>query len=209
MTSGTTIFLNGTSSAGKTSLAHALQEVMSEPYVHVALDQFRDGLPDKFRGLNAAPGTNGHQGLNVVPVSREDKPYTEIQFGETGRRMLKGMRRAMAAMAREGNNIIIDDILLERSFLLDYVQVFTGLRVVFVGVRCPLNVINAREKARPGRFPGTAYGHYHSCHKDHQYDIEVDTSEYSPRECARQVMDYLQRHQPESFANLAQQEVTS
>jgi chloramphenicol 3-O phosphotransferase len=204
MTPGLTIFLNGTSSAGKTSLAHALQEVITEPYVHVALDQFRDGLPDKFRGLNAAPGTNGYEGLNVVPVIRDDKPFTEIQFGDTGRQMLKGMRRAMAGMAREGNNVIIDDILLERSFLQDYVEAFAGLKVVFVGVRCPLAVINAREKARPGRFPGTAYGHYHSCHADHQYDIEVNTSEHSPRDCARQVLDFMQRNEPKSFANLAQ-----
>ncbi|MGB1686483.1 MAG: phosphotransferase-like protein, partial [Pseudomonadales bacterium] len=37
--SGTVIFLNGTSSAGKTTLALALQELLPEPYQHVALDQ--------------------------------------------------------------------------------------------------------------------------------------------------------------------------
>ena len=68
MPKGNIIFLNGTSSAGKTTLSHKLQELLDEPYVHMALDQFRDGLPDKFRGLNSPPGTTGSRGLNVVPV---------------------------------------------------------------------------------------------------------------------------------------------
>lgn len=203
MTTGTTIFLNGTSSAGKTSLAHALQEVMPEPYVHVALDQFRDGLPDKFRGLNSPPGTTGYRGLNVVPVTDAEKPFTTIRFGETGQQMLKGMRRAMVAMVKEGNNIIIDDILLTPAFLQDYIEVFSGLDVVFVGVRCPLSVINAREKERPGRFPGTAYGHFHSCHAHERYDIEVDTSEATPAECASLVKAYMDQHTPTVFRSLA------
>lgn len=205
MKTGTTVFLNGTSSAGKTSLAHALQEVLTEPYVHVALDQFRDGLPDRFRGLNSAPGSAGHDGLNVVPILDGEKPYTAIQFGESGRTMLKGMRRAMAAMARVGNNIIIDDILLEPEFLQDYIDVFEGLDVVFVGVRCPLNVINAREQDRPGRFPGTAYGHFESCHAHGIYDVEVDTSAGLPLECAEQVKQFMDSQYPNAFKTMAKQ----
>ena len=199
---GKAIFLNGTSSAGKTSLAHALQEVLSEPYVHIALDQFRDGLPAKFRGLNAPPGTMGHDGLNVVPVTSGEKPFTAIQFGDAGQKVLRGMRRAMAAMVRAGNNIIIDDILLEPEFLRDYVDVFSGLEVVFVGVRCPLKVINAREQARPGRFPGTAYGHFHACHAHSCYDIEVDTSLATPLECAQQVLNFMAQHRGQAFSQI-------
>jgi len=199
---GKAIFLNGTSSAGKTSLAHALQEVLSEPYVHVALDQFRDGLPAKFRGLNAAPGTMGYEGLNVVPVTSGEKPFTAVQFGDAGQQVLRGMRRAMAAMVLAGNNIIIDDILLEPGFLQDYVEVFSGLEVVFVGVRCPLDVIGARERTRLGRFPGTAYGHFHSCHAHHCYDIEVDTSQGTPIECAQQVFNFMTQHQGQAFSQI-------
>ena len=56
------IFLNGTSSSGKTTLARALQAALPESWQHLALDQFRDGLPDKFRGLNAPEGTTGRLG---------------------------------------------------------------------------------------------------------------------------------------------------
>ena len=38
MTTGKVIFLNGSSSAGKTTLAIMLQQLLPEPYQHVALD---------------------------------------------------------------------------------------------------------------------------------------------------------------------------
>ena len=41
------ILLNGCSSAGKTTLALALQDVLTAPYQHIALDQFRDGMPGR------------------------------------------------------------------------------------------------------------------------------------------------------------------
>ena len=190
MNPGTIIFLNGSSSAGKTTLAHALQDRLTSPYQHVALDQFRDGLPDKFRGLNAPAGTNGSRGLNVVPV---DRRTTKILFGETGVMLLKGMRRAIAAMADAGNNIIVDDIILHKDFLDDYLHVFAHLHVYFVGVHCALSVVNEREAKRPGRFPGTAAGHLELCHAHKTYDVEVDTGEQSVDECSSKVNSCLQR----------------
>ncbi len=205
MVTGRIIFLNGTSSAGKTTLAHALQEVLVEPYLHMALDQFRDGMPARFRGLNSPAGTDGDRGLNVVPVTDVERPYTLIRFGETGQRILRGMRRAIGAMAREGNNVIIDDIILEPAFLDDYLTVFADLNVYFVGVMCPVAVIGERERGRPGRFPGTARGHLAVCHAHGVYDLEVDTSLATPFECATRVATHIRDRPPTAFSVLAEQ----
>lgn len=199
MTEGKIIFLNGTSSAGKTTLAYALQELLAEPWVHIALDQFRDGLPLKYRGLNAPAGTTGEQGLNVVPV---DNSYTHIQFGQVGKTVLKGMRRAIAAMAHAGNNVIVDDIILQPEFLDDYLYVLQDLEVVFVGVKCSEKVLNDREHARPGRFPGTAKGHIAVCHAHDIYDVEVDTSRYDPQECAATIVTFMSDSRPCAFERL-------
>ena len=195
---GRIIFLNGTSSAGKTTLAIALQEVLREPWLHMALDQFRDGLPARYRGLNAPVGSEGERGLNVVPVGG----VTEVRFGDTGKQILKGMRRAIASMAAAGNNVIIDDIILEPAFLDDYLRVFAPHQVYFVGVQCPADVISEREAMRPGRFPGTAIGHLEVCHAHGCYDIEVDTSRLSPLECAQVVAGHVEREQPVAFREL-------
>ena len=204
MSFGTIIFLNGTSSAGKTTLAHGLQEQLTEPYMHVALDQFRDGLPDQYRGLNAPRGSTGDCGLNVIPVTNVDQPYTEIRFGNYGRQMLRGMRRAMAAMVENGINIIIDDIILAPAFLDDYLSVFKTFKVIFVGVRCPRDVVNQREMSRPGRFPGTAIGHFEICHRHAIYDVEVDTSVSTPVECAATIISFLNDGSPNAFEILRQ-----
>lgn len=204
MATGTLIFLNGTSSAGKTTLAHALQEALDAPWQHMALDQFRDGLPAKYRGLNAPPADTGSQGLNVVPVHDAGQSYTAIRFGGFGKALLAAMRRAIASMAREGVNIIIDDIILEPEFLADYLHVMRELPLYFVGVRCPLDEINRREAMRPGRFPGTALGHFETCHAHGAYDLEVDTSQRSPAACARQVIEHIHAKPPVAFDRLRQ-----
>jgi len=161
-------------------------------------------MPGRYRGLNSPSGTRGWLGLNVVPVGEGDSAYTDIQFGEVGLTMLKGMRRAIAAMAECGNNIIIDDIIMNDDFLNDYLYALKTQDVIFVGVRCPMDVINTRESLRPGRFPGTAVGHFHKAHAHGTYDIEVDTSVQSPEMCAEQIAHFLDSEtKPFAFRKLA------
>jgi len=192
MKSGNIIFLNGSSSAGKTTLAIMLQQLLPEPYQHIALDQFRDGMPGRYRGLNSPEGTPGDLGLNVVPTSREGQLMTEIRFGAHGEQVLRGMRRAVAAFARAGNRVIIDDLLFRPEYLHDYAAALADLDVWLIGVRCSLDVVNQRESQRSGRFPGTATSHYFEVHAHGgEYDLEVDTSHATPRACAEQVIARL------------------
>ena len=200
---GNIILLNGTSSSGKTTLAHTLQEILDEPYLHIALDQFRDGMPGKYRGLNAPEGTTGAAGLNVVPMRKRNQTVTQIRFGNMGIRMLCGMRRAIAALAQAGNNLIIDDIIFTPDFLDDYLNVLGDFTVYFVAVLCPEKVLSQRESARPGRFPGTASGQLSDIHQACVYDVEVDTSLLSPRQCADRVVEYIASNKtPAAFHSL-------
>jgi chloramphenicol 3-O phosphotransferase len=201
---GRIVLLNGSSSAGKTTLAITLQQLLTEPFHHIALDQFRDGFPGRYRGFNSPEGTPGASGLNVVPVPTPDGAVTEVRFGDHGKRVLRGMRRAIAAFAREGNNVIIDDLMFKPEFLHDYVDVLAEFYVLFVGVRCSIDVVNSRESRRPGRFPGTATSHFHVVHRAALYDMEVDTSSASPYACARQIVERLASPlPPTAFKKLA------
>jgi len=192
MKAGNIIFLNGSSSAGKTTLAIMLQQLLPEPYQHIALDQFRDGMPGRYRGLNSPAGSPGDLGLNVVPISREGERITEIRFGAHGEQVLRGMRRAVAAFARAGNHVIIDDLLFRPEYLEDYADALHDLDVWMIGVRCSLDEVNRRESHRSGRFPGTATSHYLAVHAHGgEYDLEVDTSHATPRACADLVIEQL------------------
>ena len=193
MKAGKIILLNGSSSAGKTTIARMMQQLYREPWQHIALDQFRDGMSDRYRGLNSPPDDSGARGLNVVPVDRDGDRVTEIRFGDVGKRVLRGMRRSIATFASEGNHVIVDDLMFEKAFLLDYLDVLKGLDVTFAGIRCDLEVVNAREAARPGRFPGTATSHFHTIHAHCIYDVEVDTTDSTPRQCAQRIMRAAER----------------
>ena len=196
------IFLNGCSSAGKTTLAIKLQQLLQAPYQHIALDQYRDGMPMRMRGLNSPPGTPGSKGLNVVPVKKDGELVTSIQFGEYGEQVLRSMRRSISMFQASGINVIIDDLLFKRSYLDDYVSVLDPTRTWFVGVKCSLEIVKAREAKRPGRFPGTATSHYEQVHEHgERYDLEVDTSVTSERQVAKQIIERLSQP-PEAFLKI-------
>ena len=187
------ILLNGSSSAGKTTLALKLQQLLPEPWQHIALDQFRDGMPGRYRGFNSPSETPGASGLNIVPTLRDGEALTEIRFGSYGEQVLAGMRRAIAAFAMAGNNVIIDDLLFEPDYLQDYAEALHGIDAWFVGVRCSLDVVNELEARRVGRFPGTAKSHFEQVHAHGvAYDLEVDTSSESPRTCAEAIVRRLE-----------------
>lgn len=188
------ILLNGCSSAGKTTLALALQNLLPEPYQHVALDQFRDGMPGRVRGLNSPPGDPGASGLNVVPGELNGEWVTHIQFGDYGERVLAAMRRTVATLSELGCNVIVDDLLFKRDYLEDYAGVLDPQKTWFIGVKCSIEVISEREALRPGRFPGTAKAHFEQVHEHGiDYDLEVDTTAADPAEVAVEIAQRLQQ----------------
>jgi len=194
------ILLNGCSSSGKSTIALKLQQLLSEPYQYLSLDQFRDGLPLSHRGLNSPAHTPGAAGLNVVPRLDNGEPVTDIQFGAHGERVLKAMRRTVASFSDLGLHVIVDDLLFKREYLEDYVSVLNPTDVWFIGVHCELAVIKAREAQRQGRFPGTATAHYKQVHQHGcTYDLEVDTTVATPSEVAQIIITRLQSP-PQAFS---------
>lgn len=201
---GRVVLLNGTSSAGKTTIALALQRVLPDYWHYWALDQFRDGMPPRYRGLNSQHGEPGSRGLNVVPVPHPRGRVSEIRFGDLGLRMLRGMRRAAAAFALEGNNLIIDDLCLEREYLEDYVDALEGLDVLFVGLNCCEETLQRREAARAGRFPGTAIRQAERVHRHALYDLELDTGALSAEQAANTIVQRLAEGPGKAFTQLRQ-----
>ncbi len=128
----------------------------------------------------------------MVPVSRGNDRVTEVQFGDLGKQVLRGMRRAIAAFAAEGNNVIIDDLMFEPAFPVRLRRCACAASTCCSSAfDVPIDVVNAREAKRPGRFPGTATSHFDRVHSHCVYDIEVDTGTATPRQCAEQIIARL------------------
>jgi chloramphenicol 3-O phosphotransferase len=176
------VILNGVGSAGKGSIAKALQEIAARPFLHVEMDVFLSMLPEAYF---AHP-----EGLIFETAKRDGKPSVDIKTGPVAARLLRGMRRAVAALAMEGNDLIVDDVMLEDE-LDDYRRLLEDFDLSVVGVHASLEALEAREKKRGDRMPGLARGQFDLVHKDRVYDFTVDTSNASAMDCARAIKDAL------------------
>ncbi|MFJ9037165.1 chloramphenicol phosphotransferase CPT family protein [Streptomyces sp. NPDC102406] len=178
MDTGRIIFLNGTSSSGKSSIARELLDVLDDGvFFHLAVDAF-----------------------NAMRTKRELGP---AELESALRRTRTGFHRAIAAMAEAGNDVVVDHVLSEPWRLRDCLAVLPAENVLFVGVHCPLDELVRREAARGDRPPGLAALQYELVHRHGVYDLECDTSTASPRACAEQIRDFLpHRPSPTAFMRL-------
>lgn len=203
MTNGVIILLNGVSSSGKTSIAKELQRQLHEPFLHVGVDHFLEMVPEICFGVDPTEDEVASQGIYRKTVNYGDQTWFEIHVGQLGHQLMSGMHRAIAALAATGNNLIIDDVILYREWLEDYLLVLQEFEVLFVRVSCLIEIVERREYERGDRMVGQARGDFDRVHAHQIYDLEVDTSIFSPIECTQQIMRCLQDGPPpNAFAQL-------
>lgn len=169
------VLLNGVGSAGETSIAKALQTITSTPFLHIQMDTFVEMLPEALQEHS--------DGFSFETVYESGKPVVVIRTGPIGKRALRGMRHATAAMAQQGNNLIVDDVMLGNE-LEEYTDLLAPLGMYTVGVHAPLDVLEIRERQRGDRLIGLARWQYDRVHAGKTYDLEIDTSSATPLECA-------------------------
>jgi chloramphenicol 3-O phosphotransferase len=189
--SGTIIYLNGTSSSGKTTLVHALHDRLAVPYLHCGIDHFDQMLP--YRQLQRGVALD----------------LTLLQQGFTA---------CIVGLASAGNNLIVDDVICEppsypnaqRSITTQDIlrQRVIGLQqfnLLYVKVFCPLASAEQRERARGDRTIGLACFQYDRVHQGSQYDVTLDTSRQTAAECAEAICSALaDSTRPRAFHTMAQ-----
>ncbi len=185
---GRVIFLNGTSSSGKTTLARAIQDESDIPFVYWGIDTLFALVPPNWGGGRDGPLSRDGFWYDRTGVDADGHPQVVIRYGRVGHRMLRSAGAAAAAFAHGGDNVVIDEMLLTPDLLSMWMSALAGLDVLLVGVTCPLAVAEERELAR-GNKPGLARGHLRTVH-DHgvAYDMTVDTTAGTPAELARAVL---------------------
>jgi len=195
MAQGNIIFLNGTSSSGKTSIVKALQEIMDGYYIGTGIDHFLDAAPEKIHASSDGINPSTFEGfLWVFPTG--DQQVSELRVGPIAFRLWAGMHGAAAALAITGNDVIIDDVIFDSRVLEEAVNTLHTFNVLFVGVRCPFEIAEQREQARGNRTQGLVKAHYDLVHSHGIYDLEVDTSTLTAMECAIQIKNRLQNGTP-------------
>ena len=179
------IVLNGASSSGKSSIAVELQGLLPRPFLTFGVDTLVAALP---------PATSAHE-PGIAYGSEPGIAYGYdgvVAVGDRFRRLEHAWYQGLAAIARDDVGVIIDEVFLGGRESQDRLRSsLRGLWVVWVGVRCDLEVAVAREVARPVRAQGMASSQAMSVHEGVQYDLQVDTTASTALECATTVADYL------------------
>ena len=160
---GRILFLQGASSAGKSTLAHALQISLDECWWILEADDITRMTPTFARTgqWEAAPEERPHPSWNAdLRLSRWFAGY----FG------------CLATIARTGTNVMAVGGWLETSQFVQLAHAFVGLDALCIGVYCPLQELERRESARGDRPSGYAHSQYELVHAHAPYDGEVDTA---------------------------------
>lgn len=167
------IVLNGGSSSGKTGIVRCLQTVLPDPWLGFGVDGLVDALPPALRA--------GAEGIEFAPDGA-------VSVGAEFRALEAAWAEGIAATARAGARVIVDDVFLGGAASQQrWQRALDGLGVLWVGVRCHAEVATGREIARGDRPSGMARSQAAAVHRGVRYDVEVDTTHTESLDCARTI----------------------
>lgn len=204
---GRIIILNGAPRSGKSSIVEAIQAGFDGVWVNLGVDAYiRHITPARYRpGIGLRPGGERPDLEPLIP------------------RFYAALYASIAAHSRMGLNVVAefghhDAYSRPLGILADCARQLAGLPVLFVGVRCSLDVVMQRRLAesleRQGIYvpigpdmavPAPVLAWQEEVHRPGIYDLEVDTSAKSPQACADEIKQALDRGipSPSAFERLA------
>lgn len=173
------IVLNGGSSSGKSSIAACLQAQLNGTWLVLGVD-------DLIRALSHGPlDTTAGGTLEITPEG-------SVVVGVAFRAAELAWYEGLAAMARTGTGLIVDEVFLGGGTSQDRLHAaFSDLAVLWVGVRCDAAVAEARERQRGDRIIGQARDQAERVHQGVRYDVVVDTDDVPPSESARSLVTWI------------------
>ena len=187
MASGHVIILNGTTSAGKSTLARTLQQKLAdlgEPWVVIGLDDFFARSPAEWFQIGHHVGPHAEAGMAFEMIDGA----IERRVGPFGHTVLAGYRAAVAGMARAGLDVIVDEVLLSAEDWNGWTVELNGLDVTWVAVELSLDQTLQRERERGDRVIGMAAAQFDVVHSFPTYDVRVDTGTLTPEQAADAIL---------------------
>jgi chloramphenicol 3-O phosphotransferase len=151
---GKIIFINGASSAGKSTLCQALQARLPEPFWHISIDHLR--------------------AAGLLPTARIASG--EFDWHAMRPAFFEGFHRCLPALAQAGNHLLVEHIIETPQWRDRLLELLAPFDVFFVGLHCPLPLLEQRELQRGDRRIGEARADFATIHALVEYDLELDSS---------------------------------
>ncbi|GIO31296.1 MULTISPECIES: phosphotransferase-like protein [Paenibacillus] len=168
MGKGNIIFLNGVTSSGKTSIVDVIQSRSEKFFYVVANDLFEQMIGNK---------------------------YLQEDYWKYLSEAIWMMYHTARLFSDLGKNVLVDGILVERPELKPHYdkvrEIFAGYPFDIVEVFCPLEVCRQRNRERHDRTEDQSEWQSQLMADNIHYSCSVDTSLFSPEECAETIIKAL------------------
>ena len=197
---GRIVILNGAPRAGKSSIAAAVMARLPGRWINLGVDEMRKRTAEALQpGIGLRPGG--------------ERPDLEADIQQLYAQLYDDIARN----ARAGFDVVVDVghhdwYSRPLGILTASARQLAGLPTLFVGVRCPVEVIMARRNAAPEGYvagpgvPEPVARWQHAVHVPGIYDLEVDSSVLAPEQAADAIAAALDNPpRPSAFEQLARQ----
>ena len=168
MENGRIIFLNGVTSSGKTSIVESLQNQEDIFFYVVANDLFQEMVGENYLRKNYWK----YLSEVIIMMYHTAKLYSDM-----------------------GKNVLIDGILVEREEIKPHysqlLEILKNNPLDIVEIYCPLDICRQRNIIRGDRYETHSQEQYDLMAENIKYSAKVDTSIYSPEECAKKIIKEL------------------
>jgi chloramphenicol 3-O phosphotransferase len=133
---GQIVVLNGAPRSGKSSIVAAVQETFDGTWINLGVDVARVMTPPRLQpGIGLRPGEATHAVAPFVPL------------------LYAALYESVAAHSKLGLSVAVDVGHYDSAILADAARRVVGPPVLFVGVRCPIEVVMERRRAAgPSRY---------------------------------------------------------
>lgn len=162
----TAIVLHGTTSAGKSSLAQALQDHAEVPVFHISMDAF-------------------------VQMSRRQDMRSQAELDQALMLHQINLCSTLQLVAASHFDIVLDLVLRDDVKFAACLEALSSRPTFVIGVHCPLEVLEVRERNRGDRASGLARSQFGHPAYEREYSMKLDTSIITPEEGAKLIRSFV------------------
>ena len=207
---GTLYLLNGATSTGKTSTAKDLQELLPDPNILLGIDTFHLSIPPNKCQLE----NPDDQYFKPVCYDINGKHFCKIEHGQYIDQIDAARFKSIVAFLNEGVHVIADEIFWRKKTVDTFLNTLKGQSVYMIGMFVDENEGERRSIARFNashssedvtsnfRPDGMSRASAFFAHQYVLYDLEIDTTFFTPQQCAEKITHFCQSSKPHAFLEL-------
>jgi chloramphenicol 3-O phosphotransferase len=174
---GILVLLNGTSSSGKTSISTELINQKEILFYHLSIDDF-------FNNYN-----------EFINNKFPDEPIREVDAQVVANilddSIISVYYSTIKLLLEMGFNVIVDTVIDNDERFNEFLDQFFDQPTLFIGVICSREELIRREQTRGDRRIGLADSQFNKVYCFNEYELEVNTEELNPIECAEKILSFI------------------